>query len=80
MSDYSPRLKCISVIGRKVHVHHLRNGKELKEIVYDNHYDFNFQVRILCEKRTTSNFHPFIFPNERELTWIELDRVEISMK
>ncbi|CAH3166161.1 unnamed protein product [Porites evermanni] len=29
--------------GRKVHVHHIRNGKELKEIVYDNHYDFNFQ-------------------------------------
>ncbi|CAH3037795.1 unnamed protein product, partial [Porites lobata] len=29
--------------GRKVRVHHLRNGKELKRIVYDNHYDFNFQ-------------------------------------
>ncbi|XP_073234410.1 DBH-like monooxygenase protein 1 [Porites lutea] len=29
--------------GRKVRVHHLRNGKELKQIVYDNHYDFNFQ-------------------------------------
>ena len=33
-----------------------------------------------CEKRTTSNFHQFIIPNERELTWIELDRVVISMK
>lgn len=28
-----------------------------------------------CEKRTILNFHPFIFPNKRELTWIELDRV-----
>lgn len=33
-----------------------------------------------CEKRTILNFHPFIFPNERELTWIELDRVVISLK
>ena len=33
-----------------------------------------------CEKRTKSNFHPFIFPNDRELSWIELDRVVISMK
>lgn len=33
--------------GRAVRVQHIRNGKELKEIVYDNNYDFNFQVRIL---------------------------------
>ena len=36
--------KCVFILGRKVRVHHLRNGKELKQIVYDNHYDFNFQV------------------------------------
>ena len=37
-------MKCVFITGRKVRVHHLRNGKELKKIVYDNHYDFNFQV------------------------------------
>lgn len=29
--------------GRQVRVKHIRYGYELKEIVFDNHYDFNFQ-------------------------------------
>ena len=35
------------IVGRAVRVQHIRNGKELKEVVYDNNYDFNFQVRAL---------------------------------
>ena len=32
------------ISGREVRVKHIRYGKELKEIVFDNNYDFNFQV------------------------------------
>lgn len=32
------------ISGREVSVKHIRYGKELKEIVFDNNYDFNFQV------------------------------------
>ena len=31
-------------VGRRVKVRHIRDGEELKEIVFDNNYDFNFQV------------------------------------
>jgi len=37
--------------GRKIWIRHLRNGRELPNIVRDEHYDFNFQEFQLLQKK-----------------------------
>ena len=34
-------------LGRATWTKHVRNGKELPEIIRDNHFDFNFAVGII---------------------------------
>lgn len=69
------------IVGRAVRVQHIRIGKELKEVVYDNNYDFNFQVRALqLLWKSNAKEDPHILNDQFSISFADLVILRVSYK